>query len=591
MPYTVLQLIKGTHSSNPVAIEQHASVQKALNIMIENQYSQLPVVEKEMHLIGKEQFAYMVTNDSITRALSILEVIPKKLKVSDAMIKVRAYRPEDDLFDLLKDLRDTNAVPIMDGSRKLVGVVTSYDTTEYFRKRAEDMMHIEEIEKTLKEYISAYFTDQSGEIDHAARNAAIDDIMPSNKKEIRGPFQRALQNYLELQGAGETQIKNDLVEQVFERYLYRKETAESFDKLTFDDYIRLFLHEDRWERYQRVFSIDRQYIKKLLEDVRDTRNAVAHFRIETITDEQRDKIQFCKDWLESFNSGIKEDFRVDITPPMPRHETSIWESHNEKPLVGADTMKADTVAVSQLAEETPHDSRYAPLATWLQEQPIDDKTVPLSFQQIETIIGDALPASAREVRSWWANDSVGHVQSQQWLEVGWRVSNIYMAEETVIFTRIKDREKAYIDFYSGLLPMLTKAAQFHVREASPDGLNWIIIGRVPSRGPQTAFLAFSFARRGRIRVELYIDTGDKTRNKALFDALDQRKVLIQRDLAGISGSLEWERINDKRASRIALYHKGAITDSTEYLASLREWAVDAMIKFQRVMERHISEIL
>jgi CBS domain-containing protein len=591
MPYTVQQLIKGTHSSNPVGIEQDSSVQKALNLMIEHQYSQLPIVEKEMHLIGKEQFAYMVTNDSIIRALSNLGVIPKMLKVSNAMIRVRAYRPEDDLFDLLKDLRDTYAVPIMDGNRKLVGVVTSYDTTEYFRKRAQDMMHIEEIEKTLREYITAYYTDQSGEIDHVARNAAVDDIMSSNRKELRGPFQRALQHYLELQGTGETQIKNEIVEQVFERNLYRKAVAESFDKLTFDDYVRLFVHEDRWERYKRVFSIDRQVIKRLLEDVRDTRNAVAHFRIETITDEQRDKIQFCKDWLESFHLAVKEEFLVDINPSIPERETIIIESHDERSIVGGQKIEADTVKVLQLAEETPHDSRYAPLAIWLQEQPVDDKAVLLTFQQIESIIGDALPTSARAVRSWWANDSVGHVQSQQWLEVGWRVSNINMAEETVIFTRIKDREKAYIDFYSKLLSELSNVASFHLRKSSPDGLNWMTIARVPAGTAQTAFLGFSFARHGRFRIELYTDSGDKEKNKRLFDALHRGESEILSELADVEGSLEWERIDDKQASRIALYHKGAITDNTEELAELREWAVDAMLKFQKVMDKHLSEVL
>jgi hypothetical protein len=62
------------------------------------------------------------------------------------------------------------------------------------------------------------------------------------------------------------------------------------------------------------------------------------------------------------------------------------------------------------------------------------------------------------------------------------------------------------------------------------------------------------------------------------------------ELEGITGTFGWERLDDKRASRIALYHRGAISDTEEELASLRTWAVDAMIKFQKVMEQHLSEV-
>jgi hypothetical protein len=122
-------------------------------------------------------------------------------------------------------------------------------------------------------------------------------------------------------------------------------------------------------------------------------------------------------------------------------------------------------------------------------------------------------------------------------------------------------------------------------------VNWIIIGRVPNTGSPAGFLGYSFARYGRFRTEFYIDFGDKEKNKNLYDKLYSRKDLIQVELENVPGSLEWERIDDKRASRIALYHNGAITDSPEYLASLSEWAVYSMIKFQREMERNVSEAL
>lgn len=586
MPYTVQQLFDDRESViPPIGIERNASVQDALNLMLKKQYSQLPVVDKENRLIG-EHTTYMVTNESILRALSNLNVVAKNLKVSDAMVKIRPYRLDDELSDLLKDLTDTYAVPIIGDKRQLVGVVTSYDTTEYFRKRAQDMMDIERIEKKLKEYILVYFTTETGETDYNALNMAITDSTPSNKKELRGPFQQALQSYLELLDGKQAVIQNKLAEQVFNKHLYRKDDAKPFDRLTFDEYITLFVHEERWKRYMRIFSLDSKSMQNFLIGIRDIRNALAHFRIETITEEQRDKIQFCEGWLESFHNAVMEEFQPhpSVQPP------DAMEPINLPPLINKSLEENDAIEVLQLAEEKPSDSRYAPLAAWLQEQLPSEQAVQLTFQQIEAIIGDTLPPSAHE-RFWWANNSTTRVQSQQWLEVGWRVSKMDMSEETVVFSRIKDREKLYIDFFSELLSMLKISAPFPIRQSSPDGFNWIIITRIPKGASQTAFLGVSFARRGRFRVELYIDTGNKTLNKALFDALYQRKSIILNELTPMLGSLEWERIDDKRASRIAIYRSGAIGERAEKLAELRTWATDAAIRLFNSMERHVSEVI
>jgi len=81
------------------------------------------------------------------------------------------------------------------------------------------------------------------------------------------------------------------------------------------------------------------------------------------------------------------------------------------------------------------------------------------------------------------------------------------------------------------------------------------------------------------RVELYIDQGDKERNKQLFDNLHSRAEEIA---SQVGETLSWERLDKRRASRIATYRSGAITDSPEVLSELREWAVPTMIKFYNV---------
>jgi hypothetical protein len=94
-------------------------------------------------------------------------------------------------------------------------------------------------------------------------------------------------------------------------------------------------------------------------------------------------------------------------------------------------------------------------------------------------------------------------------------------------------------------------------------------------GPQQlAILAWSFARRKRFRTELYIDSGDAFVNKRLFDSLRANQASIE---AKVGRPLAWERIDERRASRVALYSEGSIQDSAPRLAQLRSWAVDAAL--------------
>lgn len=59
--------------------------------------------------------------------------------------------------------------------------------------------------------------------------------------------------------------------------------------------------------------------------------------------------------------------------------------------------------------------------------------------------------------------------------------------------------------------------------------------------------------------------------------------------------MSWERINDKRASRVASYHSGAITDDEQKLEALRKWAVEKMVIFYKTLEpvalKAIEEVL
>lgn len=93
-------------------------------------------------------------------------------------------------------------------------------------------------------------------------------------------------------------------------------------------------------------------------------------------------------------------------------------------------------------------------------------------------------------------------------------------------------------------------------------------------------IAAVFGQGGKARTELYIDMGEASKNKALFDWLYERKEEIHSKLGE---SLEWERMDEKQASRIAVYRDGSIDVSEEELEEIKAWHIDKLLKFKKVL--------
>lgn len=561
MPFLVKDLIEGR--SEPVTVSRDHPAKHALELMIEHDFYQLPVVAEDKRPLG------MITNDSILRSLNYFDVKLDALRVTDALEKPRVFRDDGDLFDLLDDLRERYAVLIVDGGGILTGIVTSYDTTEYFRRHSEDMMLVEDIETTLKDYIRIALGAE--EDDDAAVREAITEIT-SSKGLLRKKYEKAvwhLFNLLSEKGKPDPQ----LIDETFAKHLEDDAPAKEFKDLTLNEYIDLFLHPNRWSLYEPVFSLERGAIRKLLDDVRKIRNRLFHFSGDLDT-RQRVSLRFCAEWLNGHQRAVEEAFSVkdekkptsaatDVVTPEPQGDTAPLEEQPDA-----------------------RESRYAPLAAWLQALPADQDSVELTFEEVERIIGVDLPLYARRHRSWWANDSVSRVQSQQWLNAGWRTSRVDMTEEKVVFSRITDQKLAYIQFFSALMNELRHNTDLPVWEARPDGRNWHYVARLPDENPHSSFLAFAFTRDKRFRVELYVDTGDAQKNKIIFDSLHRNKDEIE---GALGQELSWERLDGKRASRVALYKEGSIADEDADLKRLQEWALPAMIKFRAVISEHLPD--
>ena len=575
MPFTVQHLVEGCNE--PVTLSPKDRARKALDLMSRNNYSQLPVIATDKRPLG------LVTSDSILSALSHFQVNIDDLRVSAAMVKHREYTFEDDLSELLHALTETQAVLIVDQQNRLTGIVTSYDSTEYFRRRAEDMMYVEDIEGSIKDHIRAVFTDlTTGEVNEDELRLAVSEIRSPEEAEAHKRVREVLGRYLALVNGGSSGLDRALLTKTLSEHPVVRSQAKDFDRLGFSDYVRLLLHPEKKARLESVFGLPPKAIEELLDRVREIRNTLAHFRGD-ITQEQREQLRFCVDWLRqhqppTFIASTHLPLQV-----MGPHLQGVASG-----LPSLEALAADEEIGPVDEEEMSSGSRYAPLALLLQRQPRRVEKLQLSFSDMEQILGSKLPQAARAHRSWWANDPVAHLHSQQWLDAGWRTTGINMTEERVVFARIEGRQIAKISFFGALLAELRRE-QVPSGNTNPDGSDRYILEGLPEGSLSFTFLMFSFARNRRFRVELYIDSPgkDQAANKRVFDALYAQKEEIE---AEMGESLSWERLDDKEASRIALYHEGSITDTEEDLRELRRWAADAMARLRSTMKERVAKV-
>lgn len=78
--------------------------------------------------------------------------------------------------------------------------------------------------------------------------------------------------------------------------------------------------------------------------------------------------------------------------------------------------------------------KYDPLEAHLRA--LDQARFNVTFETIESIIGEALPTSSSIYREWWSNEENGtHVQAHAWVQAGWRVEFVDLDGRRVEFVR------------------------------------------------------------------------------------------------------------------------------------------------------------
>lgn len=139
--------------------------------MLDNDYSQLPVLDGQNQILG------MITNKNILRVLNYQQADLDQLLEKNAIESADKFDLENDIFDILPSLQANNTVLITGMvEEQFIGIITNYDTTEYFCKRSEDLMIIEEIELTIRALIQLTFENKDGIINNDNLQKSINRI-------------------------------------------------------------------------------------------------------------------------------------------------------------------------------------------------------------------------------------------------------------------------------------------------------------------------------------------------------------------------------------------------------------------------------
>lgn len=404
MPILAGQLVQ---DQQLVSVAPSESLTRALTLMIEHDFSQLPVVDPEGKPLG------IITCASIAKALLHLGAKIEELRVNHALVKISTHPAEEDLLYLLDTILKVSAVFVVDTTDKLIGIITEYDTTQYFRQRAEDLVLINDIEDALKRHLQIAY-DAQGKTS-TSLNDAIDGLSNS----LDG-IRRKSHSSLRALSAKLTNVKPEQkdLDEIVDRYFPPQEESRSFSDLTLSEFIQLA--QKNWSKLEPVFRISQQSWSKMMEDIRIIRNKLFHFKGDTSAVE-RNKLQFCSNWYTNHPPLADKEAKVtDLAQDVTEPSISNQDKQDEV-IVENNTKFTKSVIRSSMAKLI--SNKYKPIVDLLDK---NDKLpfgteLKVSTQLLNSMVSGGLATAAREQVNWWNRSDT---YSRDWIRRGWKVTAV-----------------------------------------------------------------------------------------------------------------------------------------------------------------------
>lgn len=145
----------------------------------------------------------------------------------------------------------------------------------------------------------------------------------------------------------------------------------------------------------------------------------------------------------------------------------------------------------------------------------------------------------------------------------------------------KARHRLRHDFWKQLIKKANDAFDLY-RNVSPGKENWISGGTGISGASLNSVISRNYAR-----VEVYISRSNKDENKFIFDELKKLQSQIEDDFGS---KLIWQRLDDKKASRIKYELSGVSYFNEEDWVKMMDFLVDSMNRLIEAFRTPLKEV-
>ena len=234
------------------------SARDAVDLMLKSGYSQLPIVSdgKVWGVFSYRSFARRATRQSMDQ-LRQYKVAPGELEVTEYQETWSFAQVTDEMKRVLQPL-DADGGVLVGSESDLLGVLTPMDFLHYLYQAARPFVMLSEIELGLRELLRRAMTPEQL-VEAAARCLA---RKSRNDQDSRN----------------------------------EQDVPKRLEDMTFGDYQGLISNGENWRLLEAYFGRRQGITNGRLEEIRELRNAVFHFRRE-ITDEDRTSLEDHRHWV------------------------------------------------------------------------------------------------------------------------------------------------------------------------------------------------------------------------------------------------------------------------------------------------------
>ncbi len=225
-------------SAGVVAVKREDSLSRAQSLMLQWDYSQLPVLAGSRELLGA------ISWESVAKT----RMHRRTATVGDCTVAADLVALDDDLLTYIPRIIDNGYVFVRAIDKTICGIVTSADLSTTFLSLAGPFLLVGEVERQLRRIVDQAFK--------------LEEI-----RAVRDPADSSR----EITGA---------------------------DDLTMGEYVRIFESRERWEALG--WEIDRQVFVESLSTLRELRNEIMHFSPDPLEEEKLTAVRHLLKWLKLF---------------------------------------------------------------------------------------------------------------------------------------------------------------------------------------------------------------------------------------------------------------------------------------------------